>query len=124
MYVALVVVAAVLVVAVAVMGLVYLVAPVASARGFGLPAWPDGPLAAWLNIKGVRDVAVGAGGLVMLAAGGPRVMAWFLLVGALIPIGDAVIVLRYRGSRLLALAMHGATAAVVVALAVALLLAG
>ncbi len=124
MYTATVVVAAVLNVAVIAMGLLYLFGPAANARGFGLPASPEGDLAAWLNVKGIRDVATGAAGLAMLAAGGPHIMGWFLLVAAIIPIGDAAIVLRHRGSKVLALAMHGGTAAVVVALGVALLLAG
>lgn len=124
MYTATVVVASALSVAVVVMGVAYLVAPTATAKGFGLPKWPDETLAAWLNVKGVRDVATGLAGLVLLAAVGPHAMGWFLLVATLIPIGDAVTVLRYRGSKVLALAMHGGTAAVVAALGAVLLLAG
>src|SRR4051812_42704771 len=124
MYTATVVLAAVLGVAVLVMGAAYLIAPTAIAKGFGLPEWPDGALAAWLNIKGIRDVAVGAAALVLLVTAGPHAMAWYLLVGAVVPIGDAVTVLRYGGSKILAFAMHGATAAVVAAVAAVLLLAG
>jgi len=124
MYTATVILAAVLGVAVIAMGAAYLIAPTASAKGFGLPEWPDGALAAWLNIKGIRDLAMGAAILVLLATSGPHAMGWYLLVSAIVPIGDAVIVLRHGGSKLLALAMHGATAAVVAAVAVVLLLAG
>jgi hypothetical protein len=124
MYTATVVLAAVLGVAVIVMGAAYLIAPVANAKGFGLPDWPDGTLAAWLNIKGIRDLAMGAAILVLLATAGPHAMGWYLLVAAVVPIGDAVIVLRHRGSKVLALAMHGGTALVVAAVAAVLLLAG
>jgi hypothetical protein len=124
MYTAAVVVAAVLGVAVIVMGAAYLIAPTANAKGFGLPEWPDGALAAWLNIKGGRDLAMGLAILVLLAASGPHATGWYLLVTAVAPICDAVIVLRHRGSKVLAWAMHGGTAAVVVIVAAVLLLAG
>ncbi|MFC0431675.1 DUF4267 domain-containing protein [Kutzneria buriramensis] len=124
MYTVVVVVAAILGVAVVAMGVAYLVAPVANAKGFGLPAWPEGVLAAWLNIKGIRDVGMGVALLVLLATAGPHVMGWYLLVSAIVPIGDAVIVLRHGGSKVLALGMHAATAAVIVAVAAVLLLAG
>ena len=124
MYTATVVLAAVLGVAVIVMGATYLFVPTTSAKGFGLPAWPDATLSSWLNIKGIRDVAMGVGILVLLATSGPHAMAWYLLIGALVPIGDAVIVLRHGGSKVLAWAMHGGTAAVTIAVAAVLLLAG
>jgi hypothetical protein len=124
MYTATVVLAAVLGVAVIAMGATYLIAPTGTARGFGLPEWPEGRLAAWLNIKGIRDIVMGVSVLVLLATSGPHAMGWYLLVSALVPIGDAVTVLRYHGSKLLAWAMHAGTAAVVAAVAVGLLLAG
>ncbi|QUQ72158.1 DUF4267 domain-containing protein [Kutzneria sp. CA-103260] len=124
MYTATVILAAVLGVAVIAMGAVYLIGPAANAKGFGLPEWPEGALAAWLNIKGIRDLAMGVAVLVMLAAAGPHALGWYLLVAAVVPIGDAVIVLRNGGSKVLAWAMHGGTAAVVVAVAAVLLLAG
>jgi hypothetical protein len=124
MYTATVVLAAVLGVAVIVMGTAYLLAPVTNAKGFGLPEWPEGTLAAWLNVKGIRDLGMGVGILVLLATAGPHAMGWYLLVSAIVPIGDATIVLRHKGSKVLALAMHGGTAVVVAAVAAVLLLAG
>lgn len=97
--------AAVLGVAVIVMGASYLIAP--TAKGFGLPEWPDGAFVAWLNVKGVRDVAAGLAVLVVLAVAGPHALGWYLLVAALIPIGDATIVLGHHGSKVPAWAMHG-----------------
>src|SRR5882757_9516160 len=124
MYTVAVIVAAALGVAVIAMGAAYLIAPTANAKSFGLPEWPDGALTAWLNIKGIRDLAMGAAILVLLATSGPHAMGWYLLVTAIAPVCDAVIVLRHGGSKVLAWAMHGATAAVVAAVAVVLLLAG
>jgi len=124
MYTATVVLAAVLGVAVVVMGASFLIAPVATAKGFGLAKWPDDTLAAWLNIKGVRDLTMGVATLALLAAAGPHALGWYFLVAAIVPVGDALIVLRYKGSKALAYGMHGATAVVVAALGAALLLAG
>ena len=124
MYTATVVLAAVLGVAVIVMGAAYLIVPVASAKGFGLPKWPDETLAAWLNIKGIRDLTMGVATLAILAAAGPHAMGWYLLIAAIVPVGDALIVLRHKGSKALAYGMHGVTAVVVAALGAALLLAG
>lgn len=36
-------------------------------------------------------------------------LGWFLLAASLIPFGDALIVLRHHGSKVLAYAMHGGT---------------
>ncbi|MFI9386896.1 DUF4267 domain-containing protein [Kutzneria sp. NPDC052558] len=124
MYTATVILAAVLGVAVIAMGALYLFGPAANARGFGLPEWPAGALAAWLNVKGARDLAMGVAVLVVLATAGPHALGWYLLVSALVPVGDAIIVLRHGGSKVLALAMHGGTAAVVLAVSAVLLSAG
>jgi len=49
-------------------------------------------------VKGVRDVASGLMTFVLIAAREPRVLAGFMLAATVIPVGDAVIVLR-RGGR-------------------------
>ena len=124
MYTATVILAAVLGVAVIAMGASFLIAPVATAKGFGLPKWPDATLAAWLNVKGVRDLVMGVAVLVMLVTSGPHATGWYLLVSAMVAVGDAVIVLRHGGSKALAWGMHFGTAVVVAAVAAVLLLAG
>ncbi|HEX3787899.1 MAG TPA: DUF4267 domain-containing protein [Pseudonocardiaceae bacterium] len=92
-------------------GLRYLTAPAASATTFGLPEWPAGAALAWLNVKGVRDIASGLIPLALLATGQATALGCFLLVATVIPIGDALTILRYRGSKALAYGMHGGTAA-------------
>ncbi len=105
-----------------VIGARYLLAPAATAATFGLPDRPEGEVVAWLNVKGVRDIVTGLLGLALLATGQFHTLGWFLLIAALIPIGDAVIVLRHRGSKNFAYGMHGGTATAMVVLASLLLL--
>jgi hypothetical protein len=109
-------------VAIVVIGARYVLAPEATAATFGLPASPSGEATAWLEVKGVRDIVSGLPGLALLAAGQFRELGWYLIIVALIPIGDALIVLRHGGSKGLAYGMHGGTAAVLVAVGSVLLL--
>lgn len=109
-------------VAIIAIGARYLLAPEATAATFGLPAGPSAGGTAWLEVKGVRDVVSGLLGLALLAAGQFSELGWFMVIVALIPIGDALIVLRHHGSKGLAYAMHGGTAALLVAIGAVLLL--
>src|SRR4051794_19642220 len=90
-------------------GVRFLVMPVAAAAGYGVPAQPG----AYLSVKGVRDVSYGLLGLALLAFVGAEAAAWFMLVVALAPLGDMVIVLRNGGTRATAFGIHFATAVVV-----------
>jgi len=72
-------------------------------------------------VKGVRDVASGLMTFVLIAAREPRVLAGFMLAATVIPVGDAVIVLRRGGRKPTAYGVHGATAAAMVATAAILL---
>lgn len=95
-------------------GISYLVAPEAAATGFGLPQWPTGEAAAFMNLKGVRDVACGALILALLATRQRFALGVGMLVLALIPIGDMATVLSYSGSAAAAFGIHGLTAGLVV----------
>ncbi|TDD43646.1 DUF4267 domain-containing protein [Nonomuraea terrae] len=97
----------------------FLLVPRPSAAGYGVPAKPDGD-AAYLAIKGVRDLTFGLLGLALLVFAGLRAEAWFMLVVALVPLADTLIVLRHGGTKATAFGIHFATA-VVVLLAAALL---
>lgn len=107
---------------ISIIGVQYLVAPESSARTFGLPAWPSGEALAWCNLKGARDLGIGLVTLVVLGTAPWHVVGWALLAAAVIPFGDAMIVLRYKGSKVLAYAVHGATAAAMVVGALLLVL--
>lgn len=92
-------------------GVRFLLAPRVAAVGYGVPAG-DGA-AAYLSVKGVRDTALGLLGLALLAFVGAPAAAWFMLVAALCPLGDTLIVLRNGGTRATAFGIHFATAVVV-----------
>ncbi|BBA98535.1 putative membrane protein [Actinacidiphila reveromycinica] len=87
----------------------FLLQPQAAAAGYGVPARPDGD-PAYLTIKGLRDGTYGVLGLVLLILVGAHAEAWFLLVAAVMPFGDTLIVLRHGGTRAVAFGVHFATA--------------
>lgn len=90
----------------------FLWAPHAAAAGFGIPHNPaETPFAGWLAVKAVRDMASGVILLIFLANGAPHLLGQLMLAASLMPIGDAVIVLRTGGTKATAYGIHGATAA-------------
>ncbi|WP_049567580.1 DUF4267 domain-containing protein [Nonomuraea sp. SBT364] len=97
----------------------FLFTPYAAATGYGVPAKTD---RAYLTIKGLRDGTYGLVGLALLAFAGAQAEAWFMLVVALLPLGDTIIVLRNGGSKATAFGVHFATA-VLVLISAALLFA-
>lgn len=94
-------------------GISYLVAPGTIAPGFGLPAWPDGDAAAFMNLKGVRDTVFGVLILVLLGLRQRYALGIVNLVVALVPVGDMLTVLIWNGSAAAAFGIHGLTAALV-----------
>ncbi|MEV4284456.1 DUF4267 domain-containing protein [Nonomuraea bangladeshensis] len=90
----------------------FLLVPQAAAAAYGVPAKTDGDRA-YLAVKGVRDGVCGLIGLALLAFAGPTAEAWFMLVVALVPFGDTLIVLRNGGTKAAAFGIHFATAVVV-----------
>jgi hypothetical protein len=94
-------------------GVRFLLDPRPSALGYGVAMNPEaGSANAYLAVKGVRDIGAGLIAVALILGATPRALGWFMLAAAVIPIGDALIVLRYRGPKLTAYAVHGATAAV------------
>ncbi|KMO84025.1 uncharacterized protein DUF4267 [Mycobacterium sp. BK558] len=101
----------------------FLVAPRTAAAGYGVA--PDVDIAqirAYLSVKGVRDITSGLFVLILMIAGATHLVGWVVLAATIIPIADAVIVLRSGGPRSIAYGVHGTTA-VVMLLTCALLLA-
>jgi hypothetical protein len=109
--------AALIAVAIILIGLRFLWSPEAAAAGFGIPGAPGEALhfRAWLSVKGVRDIASGLFVLLLMANGAPRLLGAFILIATLIPIGDAASVLGSGGTKAAAFGVHGATAAVMLA---------
>ncbi|MFD6636693.1 DUF4267 domain-containing protein [Micromonospora chalcea] len=91
----------------------FLLAPRAAAAGYGVPATEGTGDPAYLTVKGLRDLTYGLVGLALIAFTSADAVAWFMLVVALAPLGDTVIVLRHNGSRATAFGIHFATAVVV-----------
>ncbi len=101
-----------------IIGARFLLVPSTAAAGFGIAAWHAGGKAdPYLSVKGVRDIASGLIAVILLAAGTPHVLGWFELAASMIPIADAIIVLRRGGPKATAYGVHGATAAVLLATA-------
>lgn len=105
---------------IAYIGARFLLAPQASAAGYGVPAQPGD--SAYLTVKGSRDLTLGVMGVALLVFVGAPAGAWFMLTAALIPLGDTLIVLRHGGRKAVAFGVHFATA-VVVLISAALLFA-
>ncbi|MCC5581207.1 DUF4267 domain-containing protein [Microtetraspora sp. AC03309] len=104
---------------VVVIGARFLLAPQAAAAGYGVPAKQDGD-AAYLTIKGLRDLTSGIIGLALIAFADAHAVGWFMLAVALTPLGDTLIVLRHGGTKAAAFGIHFATAVTVLISAVLL----
>ncbi|HTA11000.1 MAG TPA: DUF4267 domain-containing protein [Streptosporangiaceae bacterium] len=105
-----------------VVGTRFLVSPAKAAAAYGISVGQEVSGAdPYLSVKGVRDVASGLMTFVLIAAREPRVLAGFLVAATVIPVGDAVIVLRRGGRKSTAYGVHVPTAAAMVATAAILL---
>ncbi|WP_103347453.1 DUF4267 domain-containing protein [Amycolatopsis sp. CA-128772] len=102
-------------------GLNYLFAPRKIAAGFGFTDVPE-DADTFLNVKGGRDVGAGLVPLALMVYGDPHALGWVILTAAVWPLFDMLIVLRHRGKKAIAFAVHGLTAAVMVVAALLLLL--
>jgi hypothetical protein len=108
--------------AIIVIGARYVASPLAAARSFGLPLPEAGANTVWwLRLKGVRDIASGVIVLVFVARGGMQAVGIVLLVEAIVPVGDMLLILAANGSRRSALGIHGVTALVMILTAIALM---
>lgn len=90
----------------------FLLSPRPAAAGYGVPAKPDGD-AAYLEIKGLRDLTFGVLGLALIAFADAHAVGWYMLVVAIAPLGDTLIVLRHGGTKAAAFGIHFATAVIV-----------
>ncbi|MGW1774052.1 DUF4267 domain-containing protein [Streptomyces sp. NPDC002104] len=95
-----------------------------NATGFGIPGTPvdDPAFRSWLHVKGAREIVCGIFMFVLMLTAPASVLGWYLLTFAVMPIADTLIVLRSGGPKATAYGVHAATAAVMVATALGLLL--
>lgn len=113
--------AALIAVAIIIIGCFYLVSPERILGTFGLkPPASDADTRAWLRPKGIRDIAAGLVVLAMMLTADWRLVGIVVLVEAIIPLGDMSIILGSGGSKSRAFSVHGVTC--VVMLVVGLLL--
>ena len=104
-------------------GIGYVASPTTMTRSFGLPLPENGTnIAWWLRLKGVRDIAAGLAVLAFMAWGAPRGVGLILLVEAVIPVGDMLLILAAKGSTKSAFGIHGLTAVFMVLAAVPLVM--
>ena len=103
-------------------GMLYLASPMTATRSFGLPLPGNGAnLAWWLRLKGVRDIVSGLAVLAFMMWGAPGAVGIILLVEAIIPASDMLLILAAKGSTKRAFCMHGLTAVIMVLAAVPLI---
>ena len=96
----------------------FLLAPRAASASFGIAVGRgSGSADPYLSVKGVRDIASGLVVFILLAAEEPRLLGGFMLAASIIPVGDAIIVLRRNGPKATVYGVHAATAAVMLAAA-------
>ena len=105
--------AALMAVAIIVIGCFYVLSPERMTGSFGLkPPAPDADTRAWLRLKGIRDVVSGLVVLTMMLTTDTRTVGIALLVEAIVPLGDMSNVLGSGGSKSTAFSVHGVTCAV------------
>ena len=104
--------AALLAVAIIVIGCFYVISPERMTGSFGLkPPAPDADTRAWLRLKGIRDIVSGLVVLTMMLTTDTRTVGIALLVFAIVPLGDMSNVLASGGSKSTAFSVHGVTCA-------------
>src|SRR5258708_542810 len=104
--------AALIAVAIIVIGCFYLISPERMTGSFGLkPPASDADTRAWLRLKGIRDLVFGLVVLTMMLTADGRSVGIALLVEAIVPLGDTSIILGSGGSKSRAFSIHGVTCA-------------
>jgi hypothetical protein len=87
------------------MGIIFTLNHTGAAAAYGVPV-SGGPDNSWISSAAVRDLAFGCLALTFALLRDRRAMGMTLLFGALIPIGDAIVVLRNSPSPLTYLPLH------------------
>jgi hypothetical protein len=87
-----------------------------AAVDFGIPGTraEEASFRAWLRVKADRDIGAGLLMVVVLIGGTSHLIGWITLVGAVMPLCDALISRNSGGPAKTYLGVHGVTAAVMV----------
>lgn len=94
-------------------GSAYLLRSEANAVGFGLPVLPAEDARGWWQVKGIRDLGIGVL-VIVVSLASSSALGLVMLVLALIPVGDAAIILGNKGNRSAVIWIHGMTAVAMV----------
>ena len=94
----------------------FFLAPYAAAAGFGVAVEPNARWDAYLSVKAIRDIAAGLFTAILILNRSTQLLGWFMLAATIIPLTDAAIVLRHGGTKTTAFGIHGATAAIMLAI--------
>jgi uncharacterized membrane protein len=114
--------AALVAVAIMVIGCFYLAAPERISGTFGLkPPASDADTRAWLRLKGIRDLASGLVVLTTMLTTDSRTVGIVLLVLAIIPFGDMSNIVVSGGRKATAFSVHGVTCVVMLAVGLVLI---
>jgi hypothetical protein len=108
-------------VAIAGIGVRFLVRPTVATRDFGVR--PD-DVRALAAIKGVRDITSGVVPMVVWAVAGVPALGWALIAASITPWADMGIVLARHGRRTAAFGIHGLTATLLVVAGAVLVASG
>ena len=101
----------------------FIVAPRVAAAGYGVQQDLDQPSAgAYLNVKGIRDIASGLFVVILMVAGATHLLGWVILAATIIPLADATIVLGNGGPKSIAWGVHVLTAVVMLVTSALLLI--
>jgi len=91
-------------------GMHFFVAPYAAAQGFGVAVVPDARWDAYLSVKAIRDIGAGIFTAILILNRSSQLLGFFLLAVTIVPLSDALIVLKHGGTKATAFGIHGATA--------------
>jgi hypothetical protein len=106
-------------------GTQYVASPLTATRSFGLPLPEnDTNIAWWLRLKGVRDIVSGLTVLAFMMWSVPTGVGLILLVEAIIPVGDMLLILAAKGSTRSAFGIHAPTAVLMVLTAIPMMIGG
>ena len=94
-------------------GVFFFVAPYAAAEGFGVTVIRDTHWDAYLSVKAIRDIGAGIFIAILILNRSGQLLGFFLLASTIIPLTDAVIVLKHGGTRATAFGIHGTTAGII-----------
>jgi Domain of unknown function (DUF4267) len=91
----------------------FFVAPHAAAEGFGVAVVPDARWDAYLLVKAIRDIGAGIFATILILNRSSQLLGLFLLAATMIPLTDALIVLKHGGTKATAFGIHGTTAGII-----------